>query len=127
MWDEEFDENTKLVRKEIYYGASYATSQMDWWGGLEDDGRIHGSCDSSDRYGFATYRGANLRHDFRPPLAWRRDAPGGTADGRSREPLRHNPIRRHDRLRFGLQTGAHRFHLDPAPALQLPQYLQWTQ
>jgi hypothetical protein len=74
MWNEEFDENTKLVRKEIYCGASYATSQMDWWGGLEDDGRIHGSCDSSDRYGLATYRGANLRHASRLQRLLKKDS-----------------------------------------------------
>jgi hypothetical protein len=40
--------------------AVYATSQMDWRDELEDDSRIHDSCDSTDRYGLATRRGTNL-------------------------------------------------------------------
>src|ERR1017187_3668444 len=121
MWDEEFDENTKLVRKEIYYGASYATPQMEWWGGLEDGSRIHGSCDSSDRYSLATYRGANPLYASRLQWLRRCDAYGRTHHGWGREPLRHNSIRRRRRLRFGLQTGAYGWLLDPAPALQLSQ------
>src|ERR1019366_1871724 len=85
--------------------SRYATSQMDWRDELENGNRIHDSCDSTDRYGLATGRGANLLHASR--LQWnRRLGPNGrTHHGRSREPLRHYPIRRHGRLRFGLQAG----------------------